>query len=130
MSAAQLNSPHVVAVHDVYDDSEIAYLAMEYVDGVTLESYLEAHGPLAPVDVVSLGLAIAEGLAAAHTHELVHSDVKCANVLLGIDGAIKISDFGVAKFLSKVNPTAGHLYGTPGYLSPEALFEPGLRPEM
>ncbi len=125
MSAAQLNSPHVVGVHDVYDDPDIAFLAMEYVDGVTLESYLEAHGPFSPPLVVSLGLAIAGGLAAAHSRDLVHSDVKCANILLGSDNTIKVSDFGVAKFLSKVNPSVGHLYGTPGYLSPEALLEQG-----
>ena len=121
ISAAQIVHPNVVAIFDTEEIGAIAYLAMEYVHGTGLDRYLEERGKLSWREVLPLGQAICEGLAAAHLHDLVHRDVKPGNILLGQDGSIKIADFGLAFFLSQRSETAETVVGTPGFLSPEAL---------
>lgn len=116
---ARLNHPHVVAVHDVQDAIGAAYVVMELVEGLTLHELLVHRGRLAPECTVPLLQALASALAAAHAVELVHRDVKPGNVLLGRDGAIKLTDFGIASFLS--SGMKGAVVGTPGYLPPETL---------
>ena len=124
--AARFNHPHVVAVHDVQDARDAAYLVLELVDGLSLQELVSRVGRLSPERVVPLMEALASALAAAHAHSLVHRDVKPANVLLGGDGAIKLADFGVASFLSP--DLSGAVFGTPGYLPPEALLGRGFGP--
>jgi serine/threonine-protein kinase len=94
---------------------------MEFVHGVGLDRYLEARGQVGWREVVPLGLAIARGLGAAHARALVHRDVKPGNVLLGHDGGIKIADFGLAQFIGSRSERVGQVFGTPGFLAPEAL---------
>ncbi len=121
VAAAQIAHPNVVAIYDAEQVDEIGYVAMEYVHGMGLDRYLEERGSLSWREVVPLGQAIAEGLAAAHERELVHRDIKPGNILLSHGGAIKIADFGLSQFLSQRNERPGMVVGTPGFLAPEAL---------
>ncbi len=119
--AAQITHPNVVAVFDAEETGEVAYVAMEYIDGVGLDRYLEERGRLDWREVVPLARGIAEGLAAAHARDLVHRDVKPGNVLLGHDGSIKIADFGLATYVHLRVDAPGKVFGTPGFLAPEVL---------
>jgi HAMP domain-containing protein len=124
VTVARLSHPNVVAVYDLEEAPETAFVAMELVDGMTLEALLASRGQLTPDEVIPLGAAIARGLAAAHAQGIVHRDVKPANVLLGKDGSIKVSDFGIAGVLAASAASedeADVVFGTPGYLPPESL---------
>ncbi len=121
VTGARFSHPNIVVVYDVEDRPEAAFLAMEYVDGMSLESLLWEAGRLPFEQVVPLGSAIARGLGAAHAHDLVHRDVKPANVLLGKDGSIKLTDFGISDLISALSQTPDVVFGTPGYLPPETI---------
>ena len=121
VTAARFSHPNVVAVYDVEESPEGAYIAMELVEGISLERLLLQRGRLRPAEVIPLGAAIARGLAAAHARDIVHRDVKPANVMLGRDGSIKVTDFGIADLIAASVRADGLVFGTPGYLPPEAL---------
>lgn len=122
INAAQLNHPNVVAVYDMDEEPGTAFVAMEYVDGVSLWNYLSYKRTILDADqVIPLGSAIARGLDAAHRSDLLHHDVKTSNVLLGRDGSIKVTDFGLARFRSSMVESPDKVFGTPGYLPPETL---------
>jgi putative intracellular protease/amidase len=125
VALARLTHPNVVAVYDLEDSPEGAFIAMELVDGIDLQTLLLRRGRLRPEDAVLLGAAIARGLAAAHAQEIVHRDVKPANVLLGRDGSIKVTDFGIAGFLASAAHDDDMVFGTPGYLPPESCSARG-----
>lgn len=127
-AAARFNHPHIVAVYDVEDTPEVAFMAMEYVEGIGLDHLLSRVPMLSEKQALSLGLAVARALAAAHQHDLVHRDIKPSNVLLGYDGAIKVADFGIADFISAMTPESDTVFGTPGYLAPEVLLGEGFSP--
>jgi CheY-like chemotaxis protein len=122
---ARFNHPHVVAVHDVHDAADAAYVVMEFVDGVSLEDLLQ-RGALESARTAPLLAAVASALAAAHAIGMLHRDVKPGNVLIGRDGAIKLGDFGIAAFVSA--HMRGSVFGTPGYVAPEALRGQGFLP--
>jgi serine/threonine-protein kinase len=119
VTAARFSHPNIVAVYDVEDAPQAAFIALEFVDGPSLQRYLRSRS-IPPAQVVPLGLAIARGLAAAHAHGVVHRDVKPGNVLLGRDGSIKVTDFGIAGAVSNASQSES-VFGTPGYLPPEVL---------
>ncbi len=121
---ARFNHPHVVAVYDVQDAADAAYIVMELVDGPSLQDLLRGAGRLDPDRALPLLGALASALAAAHAVNLVHRDVKPGNVLLGRDGAIKLTDFGIAAFVS--SRMRGAAFGTPGYVPPETLRGEGI----
>lgn len=125
VALARLSHPNVVAVYDLEDVPEGAYIAMEHVDGINLERLLLRRGRLTPEETMLLGAAIARGIAAAHDQGIVHRDVKPSNVLLGKNGAIKVTDFGIAGFLAGAAQDADTVFGTPGYLPPESLLGKG-----
>ncbi|MEM7480559.1 MAG: serine/threonine protein kinase [Acidobacteriota bacterium] len=128
VTAARFQHPNIVAIHDLEDVEDSAYIVMELVDGVTLERYLAEHRRLAAGDAALLGAAVARGLAEAHKAGIVHHDVKPANILLGVDGSIKVADFGIAQAISTINRDVEQVFGTPGYLPPEALQGLGYTP--
>jgi DNA-binding response OmpR family regulator len=115
---ARFNHPHVVSVYDVQDATDAAYIVMEFVDGVSLEDLVH-RVRLPPALTVPLLRALASALGAAHAVHVLHRDVKPGNVLLGRDGAIRLTDFGIASFVSAQMRRT--LFGTPGYMPPEAL---------
>jgi tetratricopeptide (TPR) repeat protein len=136
---ARLSHPNVVSVHDVGTFDEQVFVAMELVEGTTLAGWLRQSKPRWR-DVLSVFLRAGEGLAAAHGAGLVHRDFKPANVLLGRNGEVKVSDFGLAVVLSEIVPgpsppasrsrqtppgaehsTSTLFVGTPAYMSPEQL---------
>jgi serine/threonine-protein kinase len=121
LTVARFSHRNIVAIYDLEDLGDAAFVAMELVDGTTLERHLRRHAPLPPAQVVPLGVAIARGLAAAHAQRIVHRDIKPGNVLLGKDGSIKIADFGIAGALSMLAEREDMLFGTPGYIPPEAI---------
>jgi serine/threonine-protein kinase len=125
VTAARLTHSNVVGVYDVQQSPGVAFLAMEYVDGVSLERHLNARGHLPAAEAVAVAQGIARGLAAAHQRGVVHQDVKPANVLLGRDGAVKVVDFGISQVIGACRhqdaDEPGTLVGTPGFMAPEML---------
>ncbi len=120
--SARFHHPNIVTVYDVADEGNAAFIAMELVDGTNLEKYLKSLGTLDPKDVIPLGSAIAHALAVAHQHGLVHHDVKPANVLLGHDKSIKVTDFGISELISAATRLDDVICGTPGYIAPECFL--------
>ena len=125
-AAAALPSDHVVAIYQVGSAGEVPYLAMQYLEGETLEQCLQRVGRLPAAEAARLGRDIALGLAAAHDKGLIHRDIKPANIWLEVvpgDSAprVKLLDFGLARLAGGVsNLTAsGMIVGTPHYLAPE-----------
>lgn len=118
--AARLSHPHVVAVYDLVDEQEQQYLVMEYVEGTNLSGLLRARGPLLPDAAAALLGQAADALAAAHEAGIVHRDVKPSNMLVGEDGQLKLSDFGIARADADASLTqTGLVTGSPAYLAPE-----------
>nr|WP_194241377.1 Stk1 family PASTA domain-containing Ser/Thr kinase [Galbitalea soli] len=120
-SAARLAHPNVVNVFDQGQDSDMAYLVMEYLPGITLRDLLQEHGRLTTEQTLDVLEAVLSGLSAAHKAGIVHRDLKPENVLLADDGRIKIGDFGLARAASANTATGAALLGTIAYLSPELV---------
>jgi serine/threonine protein kinase len=125
ITAASVNHPNIVSVFDVEDTPQAAFIAMELVDGMSVQSFLDACGQMIPGQVALVGAAVARALDAAHVRGLQHHDVKPANVLLGYDGAIKVADFGLAALVMTVARAHEMVFGTPGYIAPEVATATG-----
>lgn len=120
-SAARLAHPNVVNVFDQGQDSDMAYMVMEYLPGITLRDLLKDYGKLTAEQTFDIMDAVLGGLAAAHEAGIVHRDLKPENVLLADDGRIKLGDFGLARATTANTATGQALLGTIAYLSPELL---------
>lgn len=120
-SAARLAHPNVVNVFDQGQDSDMAYLVMEYLPGINLRDLLKEHGKLTTEQTIDVLEAVLSGLSAAHKAGIVHRDLKPENVMLADDGRIKIGDFGLARAVSANTATGAALLGTIAYLSPELV---------
>ncbi|MGH2524217.1 MAG: serine/threonine-protein kinase, partial [Anaerolineales bacterium] len=130
-SAAALNHPHICTIHEVGEAEGQAYIAMELVEGQPLNLRL-AGGALPPALVLRYGVQIADALSHAHEHQIVHRDLKSANVVVTPDGRAKVLDFGLAKRLNESEMDAvtrsqasltqpGAVVGTLAYMAPEQL---------
>jgi serine/threonine protein kinase len=118
--AARLQHKNVIALFDVLDQDGTVYLIMEYLPSRTLTQEIAEHGTLPVAEAARIGAQIADGLHAAHQAGVVHRDVKPGNVLLGADGTVKITDFGIARAVGDAGTTSSELVvGTPAYMSPE-----------
>lgn len=126
--SARFHHPNIVTTYDVADTGKNAYIAMEFVQGVSLDSYLWDRITLTPEEAIPIGLAIARALEVAHASDLVHHDVKPGNILLGFDASIKVTDFGISQLISSAAVAEDVVCGTPGYLAPEALQGEGYGP--
>ncbi|HEX2831754.1 MAG TPA: serine/threonine-protein kinase [Thermoanaerobaculia bacterium] len=122
-AAAMVNHPNIVTVLDVGTEDDIQYIASEYVEGETLRQRMQ-HGPMAPTEVLDVGIAVAKALVAAHEAWIVHRDVKPENIMLRRDAHVKVLDFGVATLAGggdNTDPLRRSLLGTIYYLSPEQV---------
>ncbi|MFI9404899.1 protein kinase [Nocardia sp. NPDC052316] len=118
--AARLHHPHAITVFDVAEEDGQPWLVMEYMDAPSLAAKLSGKRTLPPVEVARVGAQAAAALAAAHEAGIMHRDVKPANLLVGDDGTVKLTDFGISRAVGDVTVTAtGFLAGTPAYLAPE-----------
>ncbi len=130
---AALNHPNICTIHDVGEQDGIRYIAMELLEGGTLQERIGGH-PMAPSEAVEIALLACAGLEAAHAKGIVHRDIKPANIFLTSDGQVKIMDFGLAKFTPKSASAnsqdetmaleaaltmPGAAVGTVAYMSPE-----------
>src|SRR5438876_10462126 len=120
-AAAQLSHPNIVTVIDRGEADGHQFIVFEYVDGENLKELIRRVGPLPVRKAVQLALAVAEGLAFAHEHGLVHRDVKPQNVLLNGEGEAKVTDFGIARSLDVEQgmTQTGTVLGTSNYIAPE-----------
>ncbi|MFI5839712.1 protein kinase [Catenuloplanes sp. NPDC051500] len=123
---AQLSHSNAVRIFDVLIDGGDPWIVMEFIPSQPLHSVLRAEGPLSPAAAARIGLAVLAALSAAHRVGVLHRDVKPANVLLGTDGRIMLTDFGLATVEDDPAMTrTGIVLGSPAYLAPErAIGEP------
>ena len=126
-SAAAIDHPYVCKVYEANEEHGTAFIAMEFVDGTSLEARLR-QGALPAPEAVRLASEIAEALAKAHERGIIHRDLKPSNVMLSTDGHVKVVDFGIAKRMSTPDAmTSGDVtregltVGTPHYMSPEQV---------
>src|ERR1039458_8333057 len=121
-SAGILSHPGIVTIYDVEQQDDLAYIAMEYVDGPTLDQVLSQPDALAPERMFSIFGQTAVALDYAHGKGIVHRDIKPANIMIAADGTVKITDFGIAKITASEQFTmTGSILGTPHYMSPEQV---------
>src|SRR5436309_1701560 len=120
-SVAQLQHPNIVTVIDRGEEDGRQYIVFEFIDGENLKELVVRKGRLAVRDALEIALEVAQGLAFAHEHGLVHRDVKPQNVLLNGDGRAKVTDFGIARSLDVEHGVTqtGTVLGTSNYIAPE-----------
>lgn len=118
-SAGTLSHPNIVTIYDAGEDRERAYIAMEYLEGITLLRFTHAKRLLPVQKVVAYLTQIAKALDYAHRRGIVHRDIKPANIMVLKRGAIKITDFGIARITASSHTQTGVVKGTPYYMSPE-----------
>jgi beta-lactam-binding protein with PASTA domain len=124
IAAAALSHPNVVAVHDWGEGPDGAWLVLQLVEGPSLRDVLRRTGRLSPRQALALLGPAAAGLGAAHAAGLVHRDVKPENILIGADGTVRITDFGLARATASSTATfgTGVVVGSPHYLAPESVL--------
>jgi serine/threonine-protein kinase len=121
-SVASLDHPSIVTVHDFWERSNKAYIAMEFVDGLEVKELLERSGPVPPLAAAFITLQIARALAFTHERGIVHRDIKPGNIMLSNRGQVKLADFGIALVSGTADlTTTGQVIGTPAYMSPEQI---------
>jgi len=121
-SIATLNHQNIVQIYDYGEDVEGHYIAMEYVDGITMKDYLGQKGKLNAEEATRIILSLARGLATAHGRGVIHRDIKPGNILLDKSNKAKLTDFGLARVADSEDITrTGFMMGTPDYCSPEQL---------
>ena len=121
-SAGILSHPGIVTIYDMEEHNDVAFIAMEFVDGPTLDQLLSKREALAPERLKSILRQTAAALDYAHAKGIVHRDIKPANIMIASDGAVKITDFGIAKVTTSQQYTqTGTILGTPNYMSPEQV---------
>lgn len=120
-AAAQLNHPNIVQIYSIGEQDGIHYFAMEFVEGETLSGAIKRLGPFAEDKALSIVQQVCLALSAAHRVGLVHRDIKPSNIMLGGDGSVKVTDFGIARVGDAQTKLTreGSIIGTPEYLAPE-----------
>jgi serine/threonine-protein kinase len=122
-AAGGLNHPNIVTVYDIGKTETECYMAMEHIEGAELRTLLLPAKPLPLARALSIAAQVAEGLAYAHERGVVHRDMKPANIMVPESGAVKITDFGIARMRSSnVQTQTGMMMGSPKYMSPEQVI--------
>jgi len=120
-TAGMLNHPNIVTMFDAGEEHDLAYIAMEFLDGVDLSPYTKKGKLLPPQAVLKICGKVAEALHYANSNKVVHRDIKPANIMLLKDKTIKVTDFGIARLTASSKTKTGVVLGTPSYMSPEQL---------
>ncbi len=122
-AAGTLSHPNIVTIYDVGEEHDMAYIAMELLNGKDLSSYAAKKNLLKVEEVLKIISSVANALDYAHTKGIVHRDIKPANIMLLENGVVKVTDFGIAKIMetSMTSTQTGTILGTPNYMSPEQL---------
>jgi serine/threonine protein kinase len=118
--AGVMNHPNIITIYDAGDWEGIFYMAMEYMEGKTLQVVLHEQHVVSVDKMLSIARQVCMGLDFAHQRGVIHRDIKPANIMLSAEGVAKIMDFGIAKSGSNMT-TAGQVLGTPSYMSPEQV---------
>lgn len=122
-AAGGLNHPNIVQVFDVGEQSGSAFIAMDYAKGRALSECIHEENLLDPFDVYRIILSVAEALEYAHQHKIVHRDVKPGNILYCDDPfGVKVTDFGIARFIDHSHTQTGEILGSPLYMAPEQIL--------
>lgn len=120
LSATSLTHPNIVSIYDVGEDGNMHYIVMEYIEGKTLKQYIQEFSPLSPARSVYIMKQLTSAIAHAHENGIIHRDIKPQNILMDLEGNVKITDFGIATTLSATSYTqTNSVMGTVHYLSPE-----------
>lgn len=117
-AVAGLIHPNIINVYDVGSEGKIRYIVMELADGMTLKEYIRGEKKLAAEDAVDISIQIAEAIQCAHDHQIIHRDIKPQNILISSHGAVKVTDFGIAKAVNS-NTMTSTAIGSVHYLAPE-----------
>ncbi|MEB3101235.1 Stk1 family PASTA domain-containing Ser/Thr kinase [Ferviditalea candida] len=119
-SAASLSHPNVVSIYDVGREQDIHYIVMEYVEGTNLNEKIKEHAPLQVEEAVHIATQICDALDHAHHNQIIHRDIKPHNILIGKNGRVKVTDFGIARAATASDITqTGSVIGSVHYFSPE-----------
>jgi serine/threonine-protein kinase len=118
-SAGTLSHPHIVTIYDAGDEQDLAYIAMEFLEGDSLDKFIKKDSLLPMRKVIDYVADITDALDYAHQKGIVHRDIKPANIMLLKSGVVKITDFGIARITATSQTQTGIVKGTPYYMSPE-----------
>ncbi len=121
-SAGQLRHPNIVTIYDIDEADGIPFIAMEFLEGESLEKIISARKDLPVVKKLNIVIQACKGLHYAHQHGIVHRDVKPANIVVLNDGLVKIVDFGIARIGGGSMTRTGMVMGTPMFMSPEQVL--------
>lgn len=117
-AAAGLEHPNIVNIYDVGNQDGFYYIVMEYVEGITLKTYIEKKGQLNYKETLSIAIQVGRGIQAAHAKNIIHRDIKPQNIMISRDGKVKVTDFGIARAVSE-NTIHSDVMGSVHYSSPE-----------
>ncbi|MBI3484600.1 MAG: protein kinase, partial [Acidobacteria bacterium] len=120
-SAGGLQHPNIVTVHDLGEENQTPYIAMEFIEGTSLEALIQKKAPIPLSQKVGYIVQACRGLGYAHQRGVVHRDIKPANIMLTSEGVVKIVDFGIARVMAASKTQSGLFIGTVAYMSPEQV---------
>ena len=120
-AAGRLAHPGIVGVYDYGDEDDVAYIAMEFVQGHTLDRFVANKVRFTDDDVLSVTVQLLDALEHAHSQGVWHRDIKPANILMTVDGRLKVADFGIGRIESAALTQVGTMVGTPAYMAPEQI---------
>ena len=117
-SAAGLSHPNIVSVYDVGEEGGLHYIVMELVEGITLKEYIQKKARLSVKESISIAIQVASGIEAAHNKHIIHRDIKPQNIIISMEGKVKVTDFGIARAATS-NTITSNVMGSVHYTSPE-----------
>lgn len=122
-AAGRLNHPNIVTIHDLGETGDVAYIAMELMEGCELQNFIADKSGLSLDEMLDIAIQVATGLAYAHQNGIVHRDIKPSNIMVLSNNHVKIADFGIAQMTSSLMATkTGIIMGSPLYMSPEQVL--------
>ncbi|UCF31335.1 MAG: serine/threonine protein kinase [bacterium] len=128
-AAASLDHPNIITIHDFWEMTNKAFIAMEFVDGLELKEVLDRFGAVDPMLAAQIVIKVCDALSYAHERGIIHRDVKPGNIMLSAKGDVKLADFGIVFVSGSADlTTTGQIIGTPSYMSPEQIRGEELTP--